>query len=170
MVDKPITLRLQFDPLSFALDLYRLLCMFLADKRVVSVDPNPYSEPLELRSEFLRGEVLRILISSSVALRIAFDQDQEFKSLKTNCGKLYPKWPKGKQKAESLTLREACNKIIHAEKIQYDFHEPAAVDPYLRPYVYLYGKKDGREWRAKLSIIGFVKWGAIVFLKIAGRR
>ena len=42
MVEKPIPEHmrpgLHFDPIPFALDLYRLLCMFLADRQVVSLD------------------------------------------------------------------------------------------------------------------------------------
>ena len=32
-----------FDPAPFALDLYRLLCMFLADQQVVNLDTHPFS-------------------------------------------------------------------------------------------------------------------------------
>ena len=81
---------------------------------------------------------------------------------------LWPNWPK--RKNEALTIREACNKIIHATRIQRDianpdpFRNPDNPDAYVLPHVYLYGEKDGREWKAKLSIIDFVKRGAVVYL------
>ena len=164
-----------FDPAPFALDLYRLLCMFLADQQVVNLDTHPFSETSELRGECLSGEVMRILTSTSVALRIAFDQYKEFDDLKTDCGKLYPNWPKEKRKRVVLTLREACNKIIHVKRFHHDIvdphpgRNPDQEGAYLRPYLYLYGKKNKQDWRAELSIINFVKWGAVVFLRIAGR-
>jgi hypothetical protein len=66
----------------------------------------------------------RILeVKNSVALGIWFDQaDPEvFERLNTNCGTLWKKWEtKPKAKGEVPTLREACNKIIHATKVHYD--------------------------------------------------
>jgi hypothetical protein len=64
-----------------------------------------------------------------------------------------------------------CNKIIHARDYQFDASksDPFDYGVYLRPFVFLYGKKHKQGWRAKLSIAEFVKWGAVVFLRIAGR-
>ncbi len=73
-----------------------------------------------------------------------------------------------------LTLREACNKIIHATRIKHDVVIPDAhLNPdyygvYLRPHLYLFGQHRGRDWRAKLSIIEFVRWGAAVFYRYRG--
>jgi hypothetical protein len=165
------------DPTPFTLDLYRLLCMVLADQRVVNLDTGHFSDEIsELRGDHFSGEFLRILISSAVALRIAFDQYPQLEELKTDCGKLYPNWPKEKRKRVVLTLRDACNKIIHADKVHHDIvdphpgRNPDQEGAYLGPYLYLYGKKKKQDWRAELSIINFVKWGAVVFLKIGGRR
>ncbi|SFH61803.1 hypothetical protein SAMN05216299_1384 [Nitrosospira sp. Nsp14] len=48
-----------------------------------------------------------------------------------------------------LGLPEACNKIIHARKISFDV-EKIGEHPYLNPYVYLYGKQNGKNWKATL--------------------
>ena len=70
------------------------------------------------------------------------------------------------QQPEGLTLREACNKIIHATKVHHDEQD---LDPgyqlgvYFPPYVNLYGKKDGRDWKAKLLIIEFARSAASAF-------
>jgi len=111
------------------------------------------------------------LISSAIALRIWLDQrpPRAFADMKTNCGKLYPNWPRQKKKVEVLSLREACNKIIHAETMNEDLVVPdRARNPdyegaYLRPRVYLYSGKGKQHWRAILSIVDFVKWGTAVF-------
>jgi hypothetical protein len=67
-----------------------------------------------------------------------------------------------------LKLREACNKIIHATDIRFDVVTPDKANPdeedaYILPRLYLYGKKDRSDWRAVLSIVDFVKWGAAAF-------
>jgi hypothetical protein len=111
------------------------------------------------------------LISAAVALRIWFDQHppEVFAKLKTNCGTLYPDWRKQKKKKEVLTLRQACNKIIHATEISYDLvvpdkaHNPDYEGAYIRPRLYLYGELDRRRWRAVLSIVDFAKWGTTAF-------
>ena len=78
----------QFDGGPFALDLYRLLGMVLSDKRMASLgdEATHYMPPAwRLQERFRKAELLRILISSAVALRILFDQkrdprDQRFKA------------------------------------------------------------------------------------------
>jgi hypothetical protein len=121
-------------------------------------------------------EVLRILISLAVTLRIAFDQysgsrlDPKLKN--RACGLLWPNWPGCKK--ESLTIREACNKIVHARKIHRDIANPSPYgnpdnpDAYTLPSVYLYGEKDGQDWRAKLLIVDFVKRATAVWTRLAG--
>jgi hypothetical protein len=82
---------------------------------------------------------------------------------------LFPDWPQHKDHHEVLTLREACNKIIHATEINYDSvipdrsNNPDREGVYLRPHLYLYGTKNKKGWRAKLSIVDFVKWSAAAF-------
>jgi hypothetical protein len=153
-----------FDPSPFMLDLYRLLCMVLADQRVSAWSRK--SQPIyTLQSEYFRTEVTRILVSSAVALRIVFDNGPQeiYKKIKPDCGKLYPDWPMRKTKWDALPLREACNKIIHAEEIRFDLvssdrGKPAGyAGTYARPYLYLYGKRSGHGWRAKLSIVDFAR-------------
>ena len=158
-----------FDPGPFTLDLYRLLCLVLADRRVAAIAAESYSIAW-LQGEYLRTEVRRILISSADALRIWFDLHDRtaFEHLKTDCGTLFPRWPEDKSMYEVLTLREACNKIIHAKEINYDSvipdrsHNPDEEGIYLKPILYLHGTKDKQGWRSKLSIVDFLKWSAAV--------
>jgi hypothetical protein len=37
-------------------------------------------------------------------------------------------------------------------------------DQGIRPFVYLYGTKNGTLWRAKLSLVHFAQHGASIFL------
>jgi len=159
----------RFDAGPYLLDLYRLLCMELADRLVVKqAVKSPIFE--RLRGEHIEGESIRILTSTSIPLRILFDRHNKQQAGRrqhddwhdklldeaknADCGRLYARWPR--KKSEVLTLREACNKIIHATTIYRDIAEERDPSHYL-PYLYLYGKKDGLDWRAKLSIIAFAE-------------
>ena len=156
----------------FMLDLYRLVCMVSADQQVAKyAHTSPAIE--RLQSTFLRSEVTRILISCAVALRIQSDQRQHPvappSELKSDCGRLYPVWPADESAFEVLTLREACNKIIHADNFRFDVVQPYLSDPdaegdYIQPFVYLYGTKGDKDWRAVLSIVDFAKWATAAFM------
>ena len=165
---------IQFDGGPFALDLYRLLAMVLGDQRIARLgDEIRYRRPPVwlLQERFRKAEVIRILISSVVALRILLDQHPtKFRNTrKQSCGSLWPTWPKSKRKPEALTLREACNKIIHADEVRDDEvipdrrYNPDELGVYIRPFVYLYGTKDGSPWRAKVSIVDFAQLSTSVF-------
>jgi hypothetical protein len=98
-----------------------------------------------------------------------------FDKLKTDCGRLYRDWARKKRKVEALPLREACNKIIHATEIRFDVvsprgHLPNYPGSYIRPQLYLYGKKGRLEWRAKLSMVEFARRATAVLLRAHGLR
>jgi hypothetical protein len=85
-----------FDTGPSLVDLYRLLCIVTADKKLAKLEIQSKVISL-LRGEYLDAELLRTLTSSSTALRILFDQrdPRELAFSRTkNCGKLYPEWPK----------------------------------------------------------------------------
>jgi len=51
-----------------------------------------------------------------------------------------------------------CNKIIHAEKFQFErtFQDDEGQVGSLQPLVYIYGTKGRKQWKAKLEIQEFV--------------
>lgn len=60
--------------------------------------------------------------------------------------------------ARSLTLREACNKIIHAELFNWKRFAESRVDTLgLAPQVVLYGSRGEKKWRCRISIDQFVE-------------
>jgi hypothetical protein len=163
------------EPGPFLLDLYRLLCMVLADKQLAILSVKSPLSVGRLQGEYADTEIPRALISTAVILRIVFDQNdrRRFRDfLSKKCGTLYPEHPK--KTREDLRLREACNKIIHATRVHRDIVVPdAAINPdqeglYRRPYFHLYGERNGQAWRATLSIIDFAKWSAAVLLRTGG--
>jgi hypothetical protein len=151
------------------LDLYRLFGIVLGDRQLAEMERTKYSAIESLRGEYVYSELIRILTSTAIALRILFDQHPKLytKVSQRPCGELFKDWPKSHH--VDLTLREACNKIINATKVHYDevdpdpSYNPDQIGVYLRPYVHLYGKKDPRDWKAVLSIIDFARFATTVF-------
>ncbi|MGX9430685.1 MULTISPECIES: hypothetical protein [Bradyrhizobium] len=163
---------------AFVLDLYRLLCMVSASRDVAT---HGLASPAiaMMQGGFFKAEVTRILISCAVGLRIWFDQSQSGPTdeQRSDCGKLFPNWATDPEKVEILTLREACNKIIHAIDIRFDVVAPGSTTnriheagAYYKPQLYLYGSKGREDWRAELSLIDFARWGAVAFKWLATDR
>lgn len=58
----------------------------------------------------------------------------------------------------NLDLREACNKIIHAELFNWVvFGKSQTHNEGLAPRVMLYGKRGKKKWRASINILKFVE-------------
>lgn len=73
---------------------------------------------------------------------------------------------------QRLSLREACNKIIHAERIEPEFDDTNPPSPpALTGIVETTGHKDGKPWRARIDVRNYVrgsvfnKYGGIDFLR-----
>lgn len=152
------------EPGAFTLDLYRLVCMVLASRQVANherIDRRIHT----LQKTYLRAEVTRILTSCAIVLRIQLERyvrRKESAIERLDCGKLFPNWKTNRKKGEVLYLREACNEIIHATDVRFGVMNPNAVmkSAYLRPYLFLYGRKGRDDWRAVLSLIDFAKYGS----------
>jgi hypothetical protein len=107
------------DPGAYTLDLYRLLCMVEADQRVAKLGSTSYYSAIaRLRREYLDNEVKRALISSATALRIWLDQrpKRAFADMKTNCGKLFPDWPKQKKMSRMPSTRGMSRSALRAPR------------------------------------------------------
>jgi len=100
------------------------------------------------------------LISLAIKLRMIDDLMKYYKktdyicSLKNKVGVI----TEDNEKVD-LTLREACNKIIHANKIEFKFkynqHGSKKIR-YLAPEVLLHGRKGKKFWKADLKILRLV--------------
>jgi hypothetical protein len=79
----------------YLLDLYRLLCMVLADRPLAEMEEHAVTIH-RLRGEFVYPELIRILTSTATVLRILFDHyDREFVEVRIKpCGELFSDWPK----------------------------------------------------------------------------
>lgn len=163
-----------FDGSSVRLDLWRLLRIFLAERAFAEFTEaefhnDGWDQPLVgLDSEFGDYEVTRILLSAAVSLRVIDDRDVGVLAAAEPCGTLMP--DVDREGAGPLSLREACNKILHATRINFDVERLDGGDinqvgispPYLHPTIYLYGTHRGRAWKATLDVMAFIRGASIV--------
>jgi hypothetical protein len=142
------------------LDLYRLLNQFIASKRLSELcEDDPYlNHAMYSLDHFFEIETTRILLSSAVIARVVDDRDKYLKDYNTKCGKLIEDLQR-EDVLKDLYLREACNKIIHAKTVRYDVEvERHGYDQRLfNPYMYYYGTYKGKQWKAILNVIEYVK-------------
>ena len=108
--------------------------------------------------EFMKDEISRILLECAIVLRVLDDESEAEKEEKDPfvCGKI-----ESNGKITELPLREACNKIIHGIKINFDIEEIRGCQ-YLLPKVFIYGSYRNTEWKASINIRKFVDYGTRV--------
>lgn len=145
------------------LDLYRLLCYFAASRVVNDLSKNYPSNSFNkfLRFEYEKSEISRIILNLAVLARNELDNNNESDYL-LNCdsinsvGFLYTE--KDYSVSKNLNFREACNKIIHCNFINWDLENAKSINDYegLNPYIYLYGDYKGKEWRVLINIYDFI--------------
>jgi hypothetical protein len=72
---------------------------------------------------------------------------------RAKCGVLSP----GTSDEKPLALREACNKVLHAEVRNFEWVSDFGSEiPELSGEVYLSGEQPDGGWKARLDIVGFV--------------
>jgi hypothetical protein len=145
------------------LDLYRLVCYFYTSAHLADLSHGGDSCPWQgLKDEFEDSEIIRILLQTAVAVRFIgaghADKMRAQKDwLEDSVGKLYKKV--GEANAESLPLREACNKIIHAKNIVLDSN--GSGNPYTRfikPTIFCFDDFEQQKgWKAEIDLLPFVE-------------
>ena len=153
-----------FDEDTLRLDLYRLLSCFYAsaDFARLALREGSREKVAELAGDYQEFEVTRLLVTIAATVRVVQDRDKDIvPNVKTKCGSLFP--DAGSRKSKPLSLRDACNKIIHARKFNFDVRKIRIRDGHitriqhaLNPVMHLYGEQDGVHWKATLDILGFV--------------
>ncbi len=162
-----------FDTTPQRRDLWLLLLIFLADRSLAELTAVEFyadgyeQHILGLSSEFAEDEITRILLSSAIALRVMDDRDGGVLDKLDACGQLQA--DSSAPEVEPFSMREACNKIVHATKVNYDIErldggpveELGISPPYLCSTVYLYGTHRKVPWRCSLDVIRFIRGAAI---------
>ena len=124
-------------------DAYRLLAtiyasQFFPHEPIDTEDPRSLAH---LASEFEDDESTHLLLSVAIAVRTALDRETELAEL--TCGELTDA-----SGARPLTLREACNKAIHAQKIRADVELDGRRVVRQNPIMHLEGEMPGGKWWA----------------------
>ena len=150
------------DPTIIMVEAYRLMCVFGGSREVEKVrgrfpDHSAFP-PIDGPSKWIRmlelSEASRLLLSLAVMLRNTLDRSAitsatNDKLLETEVGNIRI-LNKSKAKLKPLKVREACNKIVHALNINFDFTDRNNICAgRLRPIVHLYGE---RMYNARTTI------------------
>lgn len=149
-------------------DLYRLATLVFADKPI-SIEAHDTDDPLaKLREQFVEEELLHLLIGTAVTNRIigehllelrADSAELSFPQFNQDCGLL--KKNIQSQSEESLTLREAANKIIHATEIKAAPQEIEDGAFSILPRLFtLRGNLNSNHWEAKLDLYKYLRASA----------
>lgn len=140
------------------IELHRLLSIFLASRHFAELCteyPGEGFDSIYKIQEVEADEITRILLSVAITARVIDDrEDRVFELVGSDCGTLQKDI--SANVIDVLDIREACNKIIHADKVRFDVDE-LGVQKYLNPVIYLYGSLQDKNWRAQLDVIKFCK-------------
>ena len=86
--------------------------------------------------------------------------EEKLKVIKSDTVGILIKNIKKNNEETSLSFREACNKIIHCNAMNFEYsnEKPSRGDS-LKPIVHLYGELQNKEWKATLNINEFIEIG-----------
>jgi hypothetical protein len=143
------------------LELQRLLAIFLSSEKFADLrkdDEGESFDPISHLESLQEDELTRILLALAITARVIDDRSgMVVDKVAGSCGLLQTTNPKGEELIEELSLRETCNKIIHAKNVRFDLEHTKSKKPYLGPFIYLHGELRGNQWKATLDVIAFAK-------------
>jgi hypothetical protein len=139
------------NPARIRYDIYRLLATIYASQ-FFPHDPIDTEDPrslANLASEFEEDESTHLLLTIAIAVRTALNRETKIASLP--CGELTEV-----SGTKPLTVREACNKVIHAKKIRADVELDGRRIVRQNPIMHLEGETPGGKWwTARLELEPF---------------
>jgi hypothetical protein len=142
------------------LELHRLLAIIFASKSFAELRRGTGEkwEAIDHPQQFESDEISRILLAVAITARVIDDRNNKVLDLVArDCGTLIDTDANSATET-GLSLREACNKIIHAKKVRFDISELDTTETYLNPVIYLYGEwRKGQEWKAVLDVVTFAE-------------
>jgi hypothetical protein len=144
---------------------FRLLSLFLADKEIQKLKAK---NRLQIADEIIGlskyDQITHLLVEIATLYRIRDNQipkTDEYNQVRRNriVGSLFEPID---SKRQDLTIREACNKIIHSETINFDIKKLSkSRRAYLSPIIYWYGVKNKNDWKAVVDIVDFCAYSVI---------
>ena len=149
-IDSPI-----IDMLILRRDLYLVMSLLLADKRVAETP-----SVATWTNTFYETEVRRLLVWVTVTVRGLLNLLQQKDISEQTCGEYWPDIG-DYENQEDLTLRRACNSVIHAKEILL-YKTPRQESERVVKHIYddratVRSNLHGKTTRAEIDIIKFVK-------------
>jgi hypothetical protein len=154
---------MEFSNSLIELDTYRLLTIIFSSKNLHS--SNLYGFPMAAW-RFERAEIYRIVLMLSIKSRNQLDHknhqidSNEIEPLDRDIKSIGSKIIGTNEEngiVTDLTFREACNKIIHSEHINFGIIDPVNVTIHkgVTEFIYVYGTKNKHQWKATVNLILF---------------
>jgi hypothetical protein len=118
-------------------------------------------DKLRIRHEV--GQATKLLIEVAVLLRNMLDGEQWPQDIIHEMRvERRPERSVGQLQAANgtgtaLSFREACNKLIHAQRVSFGMRDLPGKTPYLDGTAELHGTKSGQAWIAKIDLSEFVR-------------
>jgi len=154
-LEHPIFLRegLRFDPTDLESDCLQLLAIFYAQ---MSEAPANY---LDRASQYMDWQTGSLLLKIAAQVRSKLDSAGFPAAVAAlHCGTLC-RDTRNPADLIKLTVREACNKILHAKRVRFDGEQRDAHNPHagyrLSTKLFLYGEHSNREWKTELELQSF---------------
>ena len=144
-------------------DLYRLASMVLGDGALMTTAKDTGDPLRALRNQFLEDGLAHLLVGTAVANRIQLEhmsgprddpQEHSFEPLQRSCGTLRPDTEE--DSVVPLSLRDACDKVIHALNIDAETLGVPEESP-IPSDVTLRGTKRNKSWVARLDLNEYVR-------------
>jgi hypothetical protein len=171
------------DGAQIRLELYRLSAMFLSSDTIATTvladieagraGSSEFRFMRTLTEDHFYNEMSRILIYTAIQCRIfaGWKTQTDNPAWGKTCGELEKAIAKDVPLGQGplggrivpLTVKEAFNKIIHAEVMNADVEDAETCQAWapkakVNPWIYLYGRQNGRPWRETLNIIDYIGW------------
>jgi hypothetical protein len=160
---------------SALLDLHRLLAIFLSSGNIEALPERKTMR--RLFDQIARDEITRILLALAATVRIVDDRTWQGSPsalhvfFDTTCGELIPDVDQPEQR-EALTIREACNKILHSLRIEPAVKAVTDGGFVLDSRVLLTGTKrkgaDSLKWAAAIDVVPFCEKAATALELLVG--
>jgi hypothetical protein len=150
----------RIDPNAYFLEIYRLLCHVLASAAISEVQRG-FRRNL-FNTAFQRSEISRLLIHVATYYRVKYDDGswehapwlhEQYEGVGVLVDDV-----EQPDASRSLAFREACNKVIHAKRVNFD-GSPDSEESIgaLNATVHLYGERLGRQWKAQIDLVEFCR-------------
>jgi hypothetical protein len=146
------------------MDLYRLLCYFHSSEYLAGLSEwDDFCPWQSMREEFQDSEIIRILLQTAVAIRFIGSGQAVRDRVDLACinepvvGRFFKDVTN--PVASPLTLRDACNQLIHAKNITADSN--GSGNPYqrfLKPMIICFEDfEQERGWKAEIDLLPFIQ-------------